>query len=391
MSVFQPTLPIGTHAAAPLVQTQAALRGMDSSWARTPQAFPQASLLPLAAAVTLNGPRWQQQHQQQRFAGFAGSPQHGPGRMRSDTILEETKKHLLHQQQQELQERKAQMQQQQAPGSAPAAPAPARPGITAPNTLQYVPHARAHFQQQPAASLHRPAYPHVSRPFQEQSQQQSGYGYRQEQSQQQNGFIGNGYRQDGYEQDRYQQLALQHSSASHASYRADRGQQGFCSQPNGYSQDRGGGGFIYNQQGTAGGYSQQDPNQQQHALPRAQTDPHSAASYASYRADGSEGFASNGNYSNGNHSNGNYSNGNYSNGNYSASAGLPQSWAPQAPLPAPGNQAYPQPYQHSGSQMQRQALGHGDAYGSTTQPSAQPHLTGHWAPPHFGAHGTWQR
>jgi hypothetical protein len=42
-------------------------------------------------------------------------PQHGPGRMRSDTILEETKKHLLHRQQQELQERKAQMQQQQAP------------------------------------------------------------------------------------------------------------------------------------------------------------------------------------------------------------------------------------------------------------------------------------
>jgi hypothetical protein len=59
-------------------------------------------------------------------------PQHTPGGLRSDAILEETRKHMLHRQQQELQERRAQMQQPptQTPGQAvssrlgAAAPAP---------------------------------------------------------------------------------------------------------------------------------------------------------------------------------------------------------------------------------------------------------------------------
>ena len=59
-------------------------------------------------------------------------PQHAPGGLRSDAILEETRKHMLHRQQQELQERRAQMQQPptQAPGQSvssrlgAAAPAP---------------------------------------------------------------------------------------------------------------------------------------------------------------------------------------------------------------------------------------------------------------------------
>ena len=57
-------------------------------------------------------------------------PQHTPGGLRSDAILEETRKHLLHRQQQELQERRAQMQQQ--PTQAPGLSVSSRLGAVAP-------------------------------------------------------------------------------------------------------------------------------------------------------------------------------------------------------------------------------------------------------------------